>query len=84
MLKLINSFKGLLVSDLRVVACKQQAAASLHTTAALDMAWNGKNQGPKRFILNNKTIFEPQKPDEKPRPAVSVLSVIGHEEISKN
>lgn len=82
MLKLLSSFKGLLVNDLRVVACKQQAGASFHTSAVLDMAWNGRNQGPRSFILNNKTIFEPQKPDEKPRPAVSIVSVAVHDVIT--
>lgn len=69
MLRILNSVKSLLVSDVKI--CSQQAGALFHTTSSLDAAWNKRSAGPKRFVLHNKTIFDPQLPEEKPRPAVS-------------
>lgn len=67
MLKILSSFKGLLLNDLRLV--NQQSAALIHTSTTLDAKYNAKNRGPVNFLKHNKTIFPPQLPDEKPRPA---------------
>lgn len=69
MLKLFSSFKGLVLND--VTRYGQQTAALIHTSPTLDKIWNSRNLGPRKFELHNKTVFEPQLPDEKPRPAVS-------------
>ena len=69
MLKLLNGFKGLLINDIRSV--NQNTASLLHTSSVLSGGWNGHNHGPKKFARYNKKIYEPQLPEEKPRPAVS-------------
>lgn len=69
MLKLLTSFKGLLINDLK--SCNQIAASFIHTSSALGGKLNTRNKGPKKFINYNKVIYEPQLPEEKPRPAVS-------------
>lgn len=74
MLKIFNGFKSLLLSDVRL--CNQQAGALLHTTAVMDGQYNKRNDGPKKFLLHNKKIFEPRAPEDPrpPRPAVSSIS----------
>lgn len=69
MLKLVNSFKALLISDIKV--CSQQTGALLHTTSVVNQKWNPRSRGPQNFVKYNKKMYEPQLPDEKPRPAVS-------------
>ena len=69
MLKLFSGFKGFALNDLSRLG--QQTAALIHTSPALDKIWNSRNLGPRKFELHNNTVFEPQLPDEKPRPAVS-------------
>lgn len=69
MLKIINSFKSLLVTDLK--ACNQYAGSLFHTSSVANGNWNKRNNGPQKFRLHNKVIFEPQLEQEKPRPAVS-------------
>jgi len=66
MLKLLNSFKGLLINDVR--SCNQNASSLIHTSSVLGV-WNSRNIGPKAFMRYNKKIFEPQLPEDKPRPA---------------
>lgn len=68
MLKLANSLKGLLINDLR--SNNQIIAPLFHTSSALD-GYNRRNHGPQKFEQANKIIYEPQLPEEKPRPAVS-------------
>lgn len=69
MLKIINSFKGLLLNEVRI--CNQQAGSLFHTTSTLDNSFNRANHGPRKFLVHNKKIYKPQLPDETPRPAVS-------------
>jgi hypothetical protein len=69
MFKIISNLRGLVLND--VVNCNQHAAALFHTSPVLDKLWNARNLGPRKFELHNKTMFEPQLPEEAPRPAVS-------------
>lgn len=66
MLKLLNSFKGILLNDVKL--CNQATPSFFHTSSILE-GWKTSNQGPRKFIRYNKVIYEPQLPEEKPRPA---------------
>lgn len=70
MLKIFGNLKGLLLND--AVIHKQHVAALFHTSPVLDKLWNSRNKGPRRFEKHNNKIYEPQLPEEAPRPAVSI------------
>lgn len=74
MLKLLSGFRSLLTNEVKI--CSQQAGALFHTTSMLEGQGNSRPRGPTRFLRNNQTIFEPQLPDEKPRPAVSRTAIM--------
>lgn len=67
-----------LIKQLSVLCVKRQLtnsskllipACSFHTSDALNRKWNKLNNGPQKFLQNNKIIHPPQEPHEEPRKA---------------
>jgi hypothetical protein len=71
MLRVLSAFRNLLSNEIKQSISSNQIGASFHTSSVMDTKWNKNNQGPRKFLLHNKTIFEPTEPDQPPRPAVS-------------
>lgn len=70
MLTLLKSAKILLNCESKLVA--SQLGALFHTSNSLNAKNNVTNRAkPMKWKAENNYIFEPQKPDEEPRPAVS-------------
>jgi hypothetical protein len=69
MFNLLNQAKTLLIAESKVI--NFNLGALFHTTSCLDKVYNTMNRRkPRRYLEQNKVIFEPQKPDEPRRPAV--------------
>lgn len=51
-------------------------AERLHTSSH-NSAWHNENK-PKKFLKYNEKVYPPQSPEEEPRPAVSLHSIIGN------
>jgi hypothetical protein len=70
MLKLLNTAKLLLNCENKLIT--SHIGALFHTSSVVDGKYNTTNRGkPLKWKLLNKHIYEPQTPDEEPRPAVS-------------
>lgn len=65
MLNILKNITTVLRNENKVITT--QLGALFHTTSVLDK----DKRGPSKWELWNKHIFEPQKPDEERRPAVS-------------
>lgn len=77
MLNLIKTAKAILNCESKLIT--SQVGALFHTSNVVDGKYNPSNRGkPLKWKALNKFIYEPQKPDEEPRPAVSLR---GHSEI---
>lgn len=70
MLKLIKNASKLLINNSNKLV-NSQLGALLHTTNVLDKKFGKDNVQNSKWMQFNKIKFEPQKPDEEPRPAVS-------------
>ncbi|XP_018786588.1 PREDICTED: 39S ribosomal protein L22, mitochondrial [Bactrocera latifrons] len=73
MASLVKQFARLNITQRSLLqnSCKLllPASHSLHTTDALCSKWNKANHGPRKWLVSNKTVHPPQKPDEEPRKA---------------
>lgn len=50
------------------------ALNAFHTSRETNAKWNKQSLGPKKWLLNNKIIHPPQKPEEEPRKGVRCLT----------
>lgn len=68
---ILQNIKRLLINDARILTTHLDC--SFHTSETMNKQWNGHNYGPRKWLEYNKTIFPPQKENEEPRPAVSIV-----------
>lgn len=70
MLNLLKTAKSLLNCESNLI--KSQIGALFHTSNVVNKNYNPQNRSkPLKWKAHNKHIYEPQQPDEEPRPAVS-------------
>ena len=73
MLKLINTGRSIFRNESSIMN-SFLGASLIHTSSILEKVANSHNRSsPKKWIENNKVIFEPQNPEEEKRPAVIIF-----------